>query len=71
MTSAFKMNTTPGSRESLEMLNAIAAVKNLGNEEVFLSKFALLVDYKWSKSWASVYLEGALYLSFYTFVILD
>ena len=48
MTSAFKINTTPGSDEGLNWLDAMRAVAVKGNEEVFLSKFALLVDYKWS-----------------------
>ena len=47
------------------------AVKTDGNEDVFLSKFALLVDYKWSKVSAAVYLEGVAYLAFYVFIIID
>lgn len=68
MTSAFKINLTPGSKESLEWLGKM---KNAQNEDVFLSKFVLLVDYKWNqvKNW--IYAETALYLFFYGFVTID
>lgn len=68
MTSAFKINTKPGSEESIKWLEAMQNVKTEGNEEVFLSKFALIVDYKWSKVRFWVFLEGALYFGFYFIV---
>jgi len=46
-------------------------MKNAQNEDVFSSKFILLVDYKWNqvKNW--IYAETALYLFFYGFVTID
>ena len=44
MTSAFKLNLTPGSDESISWINSM---NNAANHEVFDSKLVLLVDYKW------------------------
>jgi hypothetical protein len=41
------------------------------NDEVFLSKIVILVDYKWSKVSHFIFIEGWFYLAFYFIISID
>lgn len=65
LTSAFKINTEPGSNDSL---NWLKNMKDAKNHEIFYSNLIHLVNYKWEQVSAYIYFEGFVYITYYTYV---
>ena len=46
-------------------------MKDAKNEEIFYSNLVYLVNFKWDQVSTPIYIEGAIYLTYYSYIGID
>ena len=68
MTSKFAMDLNPGSKESLDLLQALI---DTSNREIFRGDLQILVEYKWEQTESWVIFHSLVYFMFALGVIIN
>ena len=68
LTSAFKINTTQGSNDSVEWLNQLADVNNL---DLFRSDITIFIELKWNMDYPLIFTFGMINILYSILLIID
>ena len=68
LTASFPLNNTMGNKDSLHLLEHLSKAQNL---DIFRSKLALIIEYKWQKAYTYVLTIGLFYMLYAVLLIVD